>query len=917
MPSWHTQSMLSVTREFACNPKTGLTQTQVAAQKKQYGLNSLPAEKSDPIYRVFLRQFKSPLIITLGVSALILFALREFSDGVIILFVLCFNSCIGTVQEGRAQHTLQALKNFIKTNTTVLRDGTEIIIPDTELVPGDIISVQEGERIPADARILECEGMRVNESALTGESVPVDKTVGKLSEKAATLSQRTNMLYKGTNAVAGSARAIVVSIGSETEVGKISTEISELNTEMPLTREIARFSHFILLLSGGICGTLFLLGILAGNSIESMFATVITLSVSIIPEGLPIVVTLVLASGVWRMAKQHAVVKKMQAVEALGEADVIAVDKTGTITKNEMIVRHVYTGDALYDVSGDGYTPTGAVTHANSPLTPAQKKDVHSIAQLATFTSNAHVAYDAKTDAWNITGDPSEAAFSVVSQKLGESREELFAKAPRIGEIPFHTAHKFHASVHRLDDSHILAVAGAPEAILSRCTTIHISGVEKSFSDARKKNIHDMIASFSSKGFRIIALAYTQSGTKTLAALDHEQVTKLTFAGFYCLEDSLREGVRESIIHAQTAGIRVVMITGDSLLTAQSIATQAGIFRAGDRILCGDDVERLSAHDLADALATTTVFARTTPEHKLAIIQSFKLRGETIAMTGDGVNDAPALVAADLGIAMGKNGTDVAKEAADIVLTDDNFASIIAAVQEGRSITHSVKRVVLYLMTNNACEVTLITICVIAGLPLPLLPAQIIWLNLVTDSFLDVSIGMEGEHHSLLSGKPKKSALFGSIQFQRLLAMSVPTTIFTLILFALYLDAAPATAYTMVLTTIAVAQWFNAWSCRSEHASVFSSSFFSNHYLLGALAIVSTLQISALYIPFLQQLLHTVPLSPVEWAICIAGAVPTLIAEEVRKFFSRPIYLPKPVPLQTTTYQLSPTPWISSPQSTR
>lgn len=890
MSLWHTYSQKKLEEALSTNLDRGLDDTRVVALRDEFGPNRLPPEKSTPGVVLFLRQFWSPLILVLFGSAAILFLLGSWTDAGIILFVLVFNASLGTFQEGRAQHTLNALKEFITTQTTVIRNGKEMIISDTDLVPGDLILISEGEKIPADCRLVSVSGLRVDESALTGESVPVDKTDKSIKKTTLPLTERCNMIYKGTVVVAGSARAIVVSTGTTTEIGRISKELTTLAGDIPLAKEIAKFSRSILLITVAICTVLFAAGMLAGHSIISMFSTVVSLSVSIIPEGLPIVLTLVLANGVWRMAKRNAVVKRMQAVEALGQADVIAVDKTGTITKNEMVVRALYTHGASYSVTGSGYEPSGSITRDDASRKTDAMEMLSPLIRLGALSANAHIALEGQTGPWHVTGDPTEAAMVVLAQKFGTTKDDFLKAAPRTAELPFHYTNKYHATLHTVDDGHLLCVAGAPEVLLDRSTRILSGGSSADFDEKSRTAVKEVVANFSQRGLRVIAFASRTKGMRDLSVLDHADVSDLTFVGVMGIEDSIRPEAKEAVARARRAGLQVLMMTGDSPVTARSIAEQAGIAKEGDRILSGEEIESMDTDELARLLPTTSVFARMTPEHKLKIIEAVKQRGGIIAMTGDGVNDAPALVAADLGIAMGRIGTEVAKEAADIVLLDDNFASIVAAIEEGRTIAVRIRRVILYLFANNGAEVLLIAATLFLGLPLPLLPAQIIWLNLITDSFLDVSIGMEPNHGNTLDHKGKKRApLFDSLMAYRVLLMSVPATLGSLLVFALTVDSDYPKAMTLAMTIIAISQWFNAWNCRSEHGTIFRRRFFfSNHYLLAAVCFVASLHMVAISTPFFQGILHTTPLSLSEWLLCIGVATLTLIPEELRKFFTRP-----------------------------
>ncbi|MDO8664314.1 MAG: HAD-IC family P-type ATPase, partial [Candidatus Liptonbacteria bacterium] len=792
----------------------------------------------------------------------------ETIDGSIILAVLLFNAIVGTIQEGKAQNTLLALKKFVETRATALREGKEIIITDSAIVPGDIIIFQEGEKVPADARIIAAANLKIDEAALTGESEPARKIADTLDKLGLPTTEQKNMAFKGTHILAGNGRAIVVATGIETVIGKISKEIAAIDTEIPLKTNIRYLSRLIIITVASISTLLFLLGIVSGKSVKEMFTTVVSLSVSIIPEGLPIVMTLVLATGVWRMSKRNVLVKKLQAVEALGQASIIAVDKTGTITKNELVIQKVYlpagvsaqagADGKFFEIGGVGYEPKGEIQLNGRVIDSANHPELLFAGKIGLFCANAHVMFSEEEKIWRVAGDPTEAAMLVFAQKLGFHKGDLERESPLVGEIPFDYKLKYHATIHRLDGRKFLAVVGAPEVILN---------LSKVKEDERLR-LESVFLSMSQEGLRVVALAESRDAPETLTP---KEIKSLTFVGFFGMKDALRPEVAEAMQKAASAGIRVVMITGDHKITAQAIAKEAGIYQDGDTILTGQDIDVFSDAELSLKLAKTSVFARVTPEHKLRIIGAYKAAGEIVAMTGDGVNDAPSLVTADLGVAMGKIGTEVAKEASDIVLLDDNFGSIVSAIEEGRSIYRTIKKVILYLFATSVGEVLTIAGALVLGYPLPLLAAQIIWLNFVTDGFLDVALAMEPKEEGLLRSnfeRPKKY-LLDKLMAQRIFLMALPMAIGTLFLFRGYFEDDLAKAWTISLTTLAVFQWFNAWNCRSESKSIFQMNPFSNKFLVGATAIVIFLQFVALHTPFLQKILHTTPLSLSEWLIIV------------------------------------------------
>ncbi len=878
MSHWHTYTIPDLAKELQTDPKQGLSLKDIPGRISQYGYNQLPEGKTTSLLSIFFSQFKSPLIAILGLASVILFVLHEYIDASIILFVLIFNSVLGTIHEGRAQRTLAALKNFLKGEAVVIRDGEEMIVADREVVPGDLLIVREGDKICADARIIVSNGLRLDESSVTGESLPVDKDAKALSEKRLPLPDCINMLYKGTNVVAGNGMAIIVATGIATEIGSISQKIEGMDTEMPLKRQITGLSRVIVFITIGICGLLFFVGVLSGKDVITMFETVVSLSVSIVPEGLPVILTLVLATGVWRMSKRNALVKKLQAVEALGHAKILAVDKTGTITKNELCVKKFITPKGLYDVEGIGYSPEGGILKDGKKISIADHEDASKLIQIATLLANADLFEIDDSNQWTVRGEPTEAAMLVLARKAGYRREELERIHSRTAEIPFHYQRKYHAILTNDGREERIAIAGAPEVLFEKT---------KFLSESKKQELINYVEEYSNKGYRVICIATKKPVTGSV--FDPDVIHGLTFLGLLCLQDVIRPEVASAVRQAQEAGIRIVMMTGDHKLTAMAIARDAGIYHEGDHVLTGEDLETMSKEELSTALATASVFARVTPDHKMTIVQGYQQRGEVIAMTGDGVNDAPALVAADLGIAMGKTGTDVAKEAADIILLDDNIASIVAAVEEGRTIYKNIKKVLLYLFSTNLSEVLLILCTLFLGLPLPLFAAQIIWLNLVTDSFLDVAIAMEPKNKNVLSSSERitSSSLIDSLMIQRIIVMSVPMAFMALFLFALELQTNPIKATTFAMAVLAVSQWFNAFNCRTALQSVFFTNPLSNRPLLGALVIVIALQLAAVYSPFLNTILHTTPLALTDWALVFVCASPVVFIEEIRKALAR------------------------------
>ena len=873
----------------------GLSRGEAERRLAVEGLNRLPQHRPVHPATLFLRQFQSPLIAILGAAAAAVTFLGSIADGVIIFFVLIFNAVVGTIQEGRAARTLQALRDFAVTSATVVRDGKEEMIPDEAVVTGDVILLREGEKVSADARLFLARTLKLDESAFTGESLPVHKVDSALPPRsdgiAIPLTEQQNMVFKGTAVLSGYGRGLVVRTGPRTVLGKIAATIGERETEIPLKRKIRVLSRFIVAVVAAIGSTLFLIGVSTGQSPVHMFSVVVSLAVSIIPEGLPIVLTIVLAAGVWRMGKRDALVKRLQAVEALGEARVIAVDKTGTLTKGELAVERVAVGGTVFAVGGSGYEPQGDVLcmgddGRQTPIVPPEFPGLLLMGRTAAFCANARLSYLEAEGRWRVSGDPTEAALAVFGQKIGFSQDDIEREHELLSEVPFSYETRYHATVHRDRDGSFLTVVGAPETVLGLCRLWWRDGRHEALLDSQRKILEAMFLKFSAGGLRVLAAAIRHHPSEILSAAD---LPPPVFLGFFGMKDGLRPTAADAVRRARAAGARVVMVTGDHRLTAEAVAREAGIFHEGDTILVGAEIDRCAESELDRAVVTTSVFARVSPDHKLKIIAAFRRRGEIVAMTGDGVNDAPSLAAADLGVAMGKTGTEVAKEAADIVLLDDNFGTIVSAMEEGRSIYRTMQKVILYLFSTSLGEVLVISGAALGGYPIPLLPAQIVWLNLVTDGFLDVALAAEPKEPGLLERpflRPPDHFLDRPLR-RRMVVMALPMMIGTLALFVYYLGDGLLKAQTVALTVLAAFQWFNAWNCRSEDRSLFRSDLFSNRALVAATIAIVTLQLGAIYLPFAHGVLHTTALSIRDWVIIIAVASTILLVEEVRKFFRR------------------------------
>jgi len=863
--NWHSKNAIQIIKELNSSNE-GLSQEEAKSRLDKFGPNKLPEAKSKNLILVFLEQFKSPLIYVLIVADVIVFYLKEFTDGLIILFILLFNATLGTIQEGRAQNTLKALSKLTKTRAEVIRGGRTLDISDEELVKGDIIILQEGQKVPADVRLLETQNLKIDEASLTGESEPVRKNAETIEKENPSLADKKNMAFKGTAVAVGTGRAIVVATGINTEIGGISINIAQINTEIPLTKNLRQLARVVVGVVLILIAVIFGLGFLNGRDLAEMFTASVAISVAAVPEGLPLILTVTLAAGVWRMAKHKVLVKKLQAVEALGQAKTIAVDKTGTITRNELVIQKVIAGGKEFDIQGIGYKP--------APLIKNPDKELKLAAKISALCSNANISFSEEENQFRLIGDPTEGAMTAFASKLGIKKSDY----KLIKDWPFDYQKKFHLSLCEEKGKKFLAITGAPEAIINL----------SKLTEAEKEIFENKFLKLSEEGLRVIAFAHSNDVLNT----DPDNLPRFNFGGFLAMRDALRAGIYESIMQAKNAGIRTVMITGDHALTAKTIAKRAGIYNDGEVIITGEEIDSLSEQELSEKLKHASVFARVTPEHKLKIIERFRANGEIVAMTGDGVNDAPSLVAADLGIAMGKIGTEVAKEASDLVLMEDNFKDILTAVNEGRNLREGMRRAITYLFSSNLGEIFMIIITLIAGLPLPLLAAQIIWMNVVTDTFFDISLALEPQSKSQKQDKIHKK-LFDKLITARLLIIAPIIAVGGFFLFLSEIND-PVRARTFALTSLVVFQWFNALNCRSEEKSIFQMNFFSNKFLLATLFGVVILHNFAIYTPFMNKILSISPLGFIDWIKIVLVGLVILAAEETRKIFYRRKLFPKP-----------------------
>ena len=882
---WHTRKIDEVFKHFESDMQ-GLSSIGVLHQRAKYGQNVILKNKPPSRLILFLRQFQNAFMYILIVAAAVVFFLGEYVDGGIILFIIILNAFIGAIQEGKAQDTLSALKDIIEDHATVVRNGKPQIIPAQDVVPGDILILKDGEKVTADARLFESNSLKVQESALSGESEEVFKDHSAKVAGEASLADQATMVFKGTQIMAGFGKAVVIATGMNTALGQIADELDELHKDIPLQKNIADLTSLIIKVVGVFAVVIFFIGLLNDKTISEMFLIGVALAISAIPESLPVVVTLVLATGVWRMSQQNTLVKRLQAVEALGGATIIALDKTGTITKNQMTVEMVYVDGKTFEISGSGYTPEGNILYGGSPVVPATSEALLLAGKISAFTAQAHIAYSEERQEWQrVSGDPTEVALLVLGKKMGLEKDDLERQYLKIQEFPFDLKTQKHTAINLVEGKQFLTTAGGPEGILQSSKFIWREGKQILLDMTGKNELRSVVSRFTRDGYRVLALAANFNPPQ---AINPFELPELVFVGLVAIRDAIRPEVYDALKAVKAAGLRPVMITGDHADTACAIATQVGIFKKGDTVLTGSELETLSDSELRDKLSTCTVFARVAPEQKLKIIRAYQKQGEVVAMTGDGINDALSLVAADLGVAMGKSGTEVAKEAADIILLDDNFGTIASAVEEGRNIYSTIYKSILYLLSTNLGELLVIGIAVAVRLPLPLVATQIIWLNMITDSFLVAALALEPkEKGSLMNRRPKTHRFFFDKGMTiRIFLVSGIMTIVTLVLFVHYLPEGIVKATTIALTVLTVFQWFNIFNVRSAERSAFSN-IFRNKYIFIGLGAAITLQLLALYTPFMQKVLKTTGLSLKEWGVILVAALTIIAAEEIRKIITR------------------------------
>ncbi len=889
--AWHALDEEALWQKLGSGEQ-GLQDSEIPHRQAQYGKNTLDAAEPVTVWGILLHQVHNPLIyLLLGASALSL-ATGHFIDAAVIGAVVVLNTLLGGLQEWKADRAMEALHDMAAPHANVLRDGRVVTVSSENIVPGDILTLETGDRVAADARIIDSSDLHANESALTGESDAVHKRPDILSADQG-LGDRHNMAWMSTAITAGRGRAVVVDTGMNTTLGRIAGSVRQTEREQtPLQKRLSKLGTTLGICGVALAGAVFALGLLRGYEWMEMALFSVAVAVSAIPEGLPAVISVTLALGVQRMARRQAIVRRLPAVETLGSTTVICSDKTGTITRNEMTVTHLWTPVAQARVTGAGFEPEGAVRtdaehDAASPPAPSGP-DIDLLLRIGALNNNATLTRE-DGGAWRMRGSPTEGAILAASRKGGFDMERLKAYGPRAAEVPFGSEHKYMAVLHALesDSDPVVYVKGAPDRIVGFCDRVMIDGKPEPLTDERRATIEAANRAFADQALRVVAGAVKTlpPGADTLTREDAEN--GLVFVGLWGLVDPPRPEAIQAIADAQGAGIRIVMITGDHAATAAAIARETGIVGHGERVITGQELEAMPDDELDTHVDAIAVYARVSPAHKLRILQALKRRGHVVAMTGDGVNDAPALKGADIGVAMGKTGTEVAKEAADIVLADDDFATMVHAVEEGRTIFANLRRVVFFLLTTNLGEIITLATALMIGLPLPLTAAMILWINLVTDGACTIPLGIEPQHRNVLKQPPRspRAGVLDRAMLVRILILAPLMAAGTLGLYAFELHAGSAAhAQTVAFTALAAFQWFHALNARSASMSLFSIGLFGNPGLWAGILTAVGLQVLVTQTAAGQYLFGIEPLTLSDWVLISAVAGIILVVDEIFKW---------------------------------
>jgi len=891
---WHQISTADAAKYLQTDLSTGLSSAEILQRQERYGLNELKGKAGkSPIVR-FLMEFNQPLIYILLVAGIVTLLLRDWVDAGVILGVTLINAVIGFIQESKAENAIAALAKSVTTETSVIRNGQKVQLNSCELVPGDLVLLASGDKVPADLRLVSLRDLQVSEAALTGESLPVQKSNAPLAVETV-LADRLNMAYAGSLVTFGQARGIVVAIANQTETGRISQLIEQsTGLETPLTRKIERFSKTLLYIILGLAALTFAVVMGKGGSWTEGFKAAVALTVSAIPEGLPAVVTVTLAIGVSRMAQQHAIIRKLPAVETLGSTTVICSDKTGTLTENQMTVQAIYAGGTSYAVSGVGYDSEGSILQNEQPVEIDQNPALRECLQCGLLCNDSHL--QDQDGQLSVAGDPTEGALIVSAEKAGMTRQTLEQEQPRLDTIPFESQYQYMATLHQqgeLTDRHTIYVKGSAEAILKRCHYQLDANGQK--IDLNRQQIEQMTDEIAAQGLRVLAFAKKEISAEH-RDIDHADIeADLIFLGLQGMIDPPRSEAIAAVRACQSAGIQVKMITGDHALTAAAIARQMGLSHDEAAIVfTGKQLAEMNGQDLANAVEASNVFARVAPEQKLRLVEALQAKGEVVAMTGDGVNDAPALKQADIGIAMGITGTEVAKEAADMILTDDNFASIEAAVEEGRTVYGNLLKTIGFILPVNGGEAMTILVGILAGASLPILPVQILWVNMVSSVALSATLAFEPKATGTMerSPMPPNQPLLTGKLLWRILIISIFNLIAVLGMFEWILQTTDNInlARTMAVHTLVAAETFYLLSISQCIPSLFSYLGDRTRTVtyIPAIGVVCVfiLQVFFSQLTIINPLFNTQPLSMAQAFICISAGIPVIVPALLLKRFA-------------------------------
>lgn len=908
--SWYMLPAEVLAQELRTSLDLGLSVEDARRRQERDGYNELPEAPPPSLLKRFLSQFTSVIVWVLIGAAIVSGLLEDWLDAAAIMAIVFLNGVLGFVQEFRAERSLAALRKMSVAMARVFRDGVLRSIPARELVPGDLIFLEAGDRVPADARLIYTTNFQTQEASLTGESTPVQKDAGVLDGPDVPLADRTNMVFMGTTAVSGKARALVATTGIRTELGRIATMIrkaaEEERAETPLQRRLEQFGYTLLWLALAVVALVFVLGYLRGEPLLAMFLTSVSLAVAAVPEGLPAVVTITLALGVTRMVMRHALIRKLPAVETLGSATVICTDKTGTLTKNEMTVTRLYVDGCTFEVTGEGYAPVGEIREASgtrreasapTPLpfapypSPGLDPGLRRLLTAAVLCNGATLRQEDGT--WRVIGDPTEGALLVGAAKAAITMESLEPTHRFLGEVPFSPERKRMTIVRQTPEGPVAFVKGAPDILLQRCASLMTSdGKIERLTEDRRRAILDANAGFAHAALRVLGLAQRPLELEPDSYQQEDLERDLVFLGLAAMKDPLRPEAKAAVERCHDAGIRTVMITGDHKDTAAAIAAELGLIKGQGGAVHGSELDRLSDDELTRTVDRIAVYARVSAEHKLRIVQAWKRQGAIVAMTGDGVNDAPAIKAADIGVAMGITGTDVTKEASDMVVTDDNFASIAAAVEEGRGVFDNIRKTVHFLLSCNVSEVLVMLFAALLGMPLPLLPIQILWMNLVTDGFPALALAVDPKAPDLMKRPPHRPEA-RLLDRRRLLAIGGEGLMLAVIalgafgysLYGLHQDVEQAR--TVAFTVMVVAQLVHALNCRNERLSLFQLGIGTNRALLWAFLLSFAVQVAVLTVPAASPVFKVAPLPIEDWLLMEAAAVLPFALMETVKVFRR------------------------------